>query len=202
MMSGLEGRRIALSVLDDDAANPERAAVVRRALEQAGAKIDVLKPGEGSAEDWHGGRYAALVAIGGVAGAGPNADPRLVQLTREFLASEKPVAVIGGALEVIINAGGAAGRTLAASRQLKPALEAAGGKSADGPIHADGSLVSAAKTADIEAFAAEVVRQFAGHLEERAVDEMSEQSFPASDPPSTSPGSIGPAPERDSETRP
>ena len=109
--------------------------------------------------------------------------PRVVQLAREFLASEKPVAVLGGAAGIVVDSGGAAGRTLAADAALAPAVRAAGGTVADQPIHADGSLVSARLPADFEAFAKRVVQEFSRQLEEGDVDSMSEQSFPASDPP-------------------
>jgi putative intracellular protease/amidase len=202
MTRGLEGRRIALAVAAKEQDLQKRVDVVRRALEQAGAQVDVLQSGQGSDEDWHGGRYAALVVVGGQGDAVSDANPRLIQLVRELLVSEKPVAACGNALDVIVRAGGAAGRTLSVPESLKGTLVAAGGKAVDEPIYADGSLISARDAGDTETFAAKVVGEFARHLEEQDVDEMSEQSFPASDPPSTTPGSIGPAPGRDSGARP
>jgi hypothetical protein len=201
MMRGLEGRRIAITPMREDSVIQQRVESVRKALDRAGAQIGVLTPGHGSDEDWHGGTYAALIAIGGDSAEASQPDPRLEQLTREFLVSEKPVAAIGDALGMIVRAGGASGRSLAVPKGLVSALEAAGGKPVDGPLHADGCLLSATGKGDAEAFATEVVRSFARLLEEREADEMSEQSFPASDPPSTSPASIGPAPDRGPETR-
>jgi putative intracellular protease/amidase len=201
MLRGLEGRRIAITPMREDPVIQERADTVRRALDDAGAQVGVLKPGQGADEDWHGGTYAALIAIGGDAATVSQPDPRLAQLIREFLVSEKPVAAVGDALDMIVQAGGAAGRSLAVPPGMKSSLEAAGGKPADGPFHTDGCLLSAAGTGDSDAFSAEVVRTFARLLEERATDEMSEQSFPASDPPSTTPASIGPAADRGTETR-
>jgi putative intracellular protease/amidase len=194
MMRGLEGRRIALVALDEDPAN----GIVAKALEQAGAQLDPLSLGKGTDTDWHGGKYAALVVSGGAADRPLHDDPRLVQLVREFLASEKPVAVLGNALRVVLNAGGAAGRTVAATGRLKAIVEAAGGKPGAEPLAVDGSLVTATG-ADVDAFASRVVQEFSRCLEEHEVDGMSEQSFPASDPPSTTPGSVGHvAPDRDS----
>lgn len=202
MTRGLEGRRIALAVAGNDREPEKRVEVVRRALAQAGAQVDALQHDKSPDEGWRGGRYAALIVIGGNGEAASDADPRLIQLVREMLVSEKPVAAVGSALEVIVRSGGAAGRTLAAPDSLRGSVTAAGGKSADEPIYGDGCLISARDVADIEAFAAKVVADFAQHLEEHEVDEMSEQSFPASDPPATTPGSIGPAPGRDSGARP
>ena len=170
MLRGLEGRRIALVTVGDDQGHQARVDTVRRALEQAGAQIDALSSGQGPDETWHGGRYAGLVVIGGDSGV-VSKDARLMQLIREFLVSEKPIAAHGDALDVIIQAEGAGGTAVTMS-------------------DADASL-----------FAAQLVRQFAERLEEHDVDEMSEQSFPASDPPATTPGSIGPAAGPDSDTR-
>jgi putative intracellular protease/amidase len=187
MQRGLDGRRIALAVLDPDAVGAVNT--VRTALERASAQVDVLEPGAGEDEAWHGGRYAALVVLGGEPGGAE--DPRLTQLLREFLVSEKPVAAMGAAVGPVVNAGGAAGRTCAVDQSLQAALETAGGKVAAEPIHTDGNLISAASGADVSAFAGTVVAELTRALEEQDVDAMSEQSFPASDPPATSPASVG-----------
>jgi putative intracellular protease/amidase len=198
MTRGLEGRRIALAALDEDPAT----GTVAKALEQAGARLDHLTLGEGTDTDWHGGKYAALVVTGGAADRPLDADPQLVQLVREFLASEKPVAALGNALRVLLHAGGAAGRTVAATGRLKSIVEASGGKTGTEPLVVDGGLVTATGS-DVDGFASRVVQEFSRCLEEREADEMSEQSFPASDPPSTTPGSIGHLPpDRDTGSRP
>jgi putative intracellular protease/amidase len=197
MQRGLEGRRVAAFVAPSSDATNKRAAVVIKALEQAGAEIRDLSAGQQSDEDFHGAKYAALVIIGdGTDGSG--GDPRLVQLVREFLVSDKPVAALGGALSVMVEAGGAAGRTLAASGSLKSAVEKAGGTPVDEPIHVDESLITADGSVDIEAFAKRVVSEFSNRLEESQLDEMSAMSFPASDPPATTPSTVGRvAPEGD-----
>jgi putative intracellular protease/amidase len=202
MMRGLEGRRVALFVSPNNEAMEGRAAVVTRAMERAGARIHLPSAANTSEEDFHGAKYAALVLLGDE-GAGSAEDPRLVQLTREFLASDKPVAVFGGALSVILNAGGAAGRTVAAHAPLKALLETAGATQVDEPIHVDGSLITAQGSDTADAFATAVVREFSNCLEEHALDEMSELSFPASDPPAITPAAMGRVgPDRDSDARP
>ena len=199
MLRGLDGRRIAL-VVAERSANQELERAVQEALHAAGAEVDVREVGS-NAEPLHGGAYAALVAMGGERGQ-TNSDARVVQLMREFLASEKPVAARGAALAWVIAAGGAAGRSVSIDTALNREGEAAGGKPADTPVSTDGCLISASSEASPEAFASQVVRDFARLLEERDVDAMSEQSFPASDPPATTPASVGHvAPDRDADSR-
>jgi putative intracellular protease/amidase len=202
MLRGLEGRRIALFVSPDDESAASRLAVLTRVLEQAGARIHVLSAANTSEEDFHGARYAALVLLGDDSG-GSERDPRLVQLAREFLASDKPIAAFGGALEVLLDAGGAAGRTLAAHGALERGLRGAGAELVDEAIHVDGSLITAQGNAKLEEFATRIAAEFSEQLEENALDEMVDLSFPASDPPATTPAAIGRvAPDSDTDARP
>lgn len=159
MQRGLEDRRIALLAAGDRAA-------VARALEQAGARVSDLHGGLPTRdEDWHGARYAALVIAD--AGEGVTAkEPRIVQLTREFLVGDKPVCVYGGGVQVLHEAGGLEEDALIAE--------------------SDGN---------VQEFAARCVKALVNQLEERQIDDMSDQSFPASDPPATSPSTIGPKAE-------
>lgn len=200
---GLESRRVAVFIgPDDDPAAEQRAAPVIRALEEAGARIHVLKTGKGDNDDWHGARYAALVVVddGSSAFSG---DTRLVQLAREFLVSDKPIAAIGGGLWALLKAGGAAGRSVAAHGLLRIALEGAGATCVNEPIHVDEALITARADANLDEFARRVVREFSNQLEERELDEMSELSFPASDPPAITPATIGRvAPDRETDSRP
>jgi hypothetical protein len=156
---GLRGRRIALFARDASA-----QPTVRAALERAGAEVQVLTPELGE-EAWHSGMYAGLVCLGA-----PDRGERvrLVQLAREMVLAEKPVALFDA--------------------------------SAD-DLELDGGGVTLQGSGDADEFARRVVAGFADRLEEAAVDEMSDLSFPASDPPSVSPGIAGRA-YRDGERRP
>lgn len=162
MQRGLEDRRIALFAAGD-------GGRVARALEQQGARVAALNGGIATRdEDWHGARYAALVIVD----AGQNAsarEPRLVQLTREFLLSDKPIAVYGGGIQVLHEAG---------------------------DVEADVLLAQA--DGDLDAFTERLVAKLVSGLEEAHLDDMSDQSFPASDPPATTPASIG-RPRRNGE---
>lgn len=154
MLRGLEGRRIALFARGD-------RAELRSKLEGAGAEVRDLSAGDAADEDWHSGKYAALV-IGTCRDQG-TVHPRALQLLREFLVADKPVAVFGDGLR---------------------ALEEAGGLPDD--------AVLSGQSAD-DGFVDRLVSAFSDRLDEAQVDEMSDQSFPASDPPAITPTSAGPS---------
>ena len=185
MQRGLEGRRVALYV---GSLTNESGVGVQTALERAGARVHVLTS-DADGEDFRGGVYAALVAIAGAGARGERAP--ILQLVRECMASDKPVAALGDGVELIIQAGGAAGRRLAADPDRRANVESAGATLADGASEIDDALVTAASSVGADDFASTVVRVFAERLDERAVDEMSELSFPASDPPAVTPSTLG-----------
>jgi hypothetical protein len=87
-------------------------------------------------------------------------EPRLTQLVREFLLSEKPIAAAGSGRDLVREAGG------------EP-------------------RVAASDDMESSDFADRVVTELSQCLEDHDVDEMSEESFPASDPPAVSPSAIG-----------
>ena len=160
MQRGLEGRRVALF------AEPgAEAAEIRKELIAAGAEVSEL-PGGTSDDRWHSGMYAALVLVGRP-GQRTETHPKLAQLVREFMVSEKPVAVFD---------------VDAADLQL------------------DDASVAVRGSGDAREFAQRAAKVFADRMDESAVDEMSDLSFPASDPPAVTPGTAGQV-SRDGDAR-
>jgi protease I len=154
-----------------------------------------------SADDFDG-----LVLPGGV--ANPDAlrtDERAVSFVRDFFEADKPVAAICHAAWLLVEAGVAKGRTMTSWPSLRTDVENAGGTWVDREVQVEQKLVTSRKPDDLAAFTRALVEEFAGAMESDSVDAMSEQSFPASDPPPP-PSRAGSQPARpplrDEEARP
>jgi protease I len=173
-----------------------------RILDQAGAITHLIAPKEGSIQamnhDEKGARlpvdrvlgevrpsdYDALLLPGGV--ANPDAlrmDSKAVQFVREFMLAERPVAAICHGPWMLVEAGAVAGRTLTSWPSLQTDIRNAGGEWVDEECRIDAQLITSRKPEDLPAFCAAIVREFANQIADARVDETSEQSFPASDPP-------------------
>ena len=207
MQLGLKGRRVA--ILATDGVEQVEIEQPRKALDEAGAITQLIAPNAGSIQamnhdekgawlpvdrtlaDAHASEYDALLLPGGV--ANPDAlrmDQRAVQFVREFMLADKPVAAICHGPWLLVEAGAVAGRRLTSWPSLQTDIRNAGGEWADEQVLVDDHLVTSRKPADIPAFNKAMLREFGSRLDDRKVDEYSEQSFPASDPP-PSPSAIG-----------
>ena len=207
MELGLKGRKVA--ILATDGVEQVELIEPRKALDAAGAVTHLVSPKDGAIQgmnhdekgemlpvdrrlaDVHASEYDALLLPGGVANPDTlRMDQGAVQFVREFMLSEKPVAAICHGPWLLVEAGAVAGRTLTSWPSLKTDVRNAGGQWVDQPVTVDDRLITSRKPADIPAFSAAIVKQFANRMDEARVDELSEQSFPASDPP-PGPSSIG-----------
>jgi protease I len=207
MELGLKGRKVA--ILATDGVEQVELVEPRKALDAAGAVTHLISPKAGAIQgmnhdekgdmlpvdrqlaDVHASEYDALLLPGGVANPDKlRTEQGAVQFVREFMLSEKPVAAICHGPWLLVEAGGVSGRTLTSWPSLKTDIRNAGGQWVDQPVTVDDRLITSRKPADIPVFSATIVKQFANRMDEARVDEVSEQSFPASDPP-PGPSSIG-----------
>jgi protease I len=207
MELGLKGHKVA--ILATDGVEQVELVEPRKALDAAGAVTHLISPKDGAIQgmnhdekadmlpvdrvlsDVHASEYDALLLPGGVANPDTlRMDQAAVQFVREFMLADKPVAAICHGPWLLVEAAAVAGRTLTSWPSLKTDIRNAGGQWVDQPVSIDDRLITSRKPADIPAFSAAIVKQFANRIEEARVDELSEQSFPASDPP-PGPSSIG-----------
>ncbi|HEU4723273.1 MAG TPA: type 1 glutamine amidotransferase domain-containing protein [Gemmatimonadaceae bacterium] len=207
MEFGLKGRKVA--ILATDGVEQVELVEPRKALDAAGAVTHLIAPKEGTIQgvnhdekgdkltvdrvlsQVHASEYDALLLPGGV--ANPDSlrmDTAAVQFVREFMLADKPVAAICHGPWLLVEAAAVSGRTLTSWPSIKTDIRNAGGQWVDQPVAVDDRLITSRKPADIPAFSAAIVKEFGNRLDEARVDETSEQSFPASDPP-PGPSAIG-----------
>ena len=99
-----------------------------------------------SFDDVRAESYDALVVPGGRAPEYIRLNPRVLEVVRHFFETNKPVAAICHALQILAAAGVLKGRSCTAYPAVGPDVTACGGKFQDVPIdkaYVDGNLISA-----------------------------------------------------------
>lgn len=195
MELGLKGRRVA--ILASDAGDAAQLAELRQSFATAGAVAEIVGVRsrdvsnqsasslvERTVDTCHAADFDALVIAGGRASIGAlRAESKAVHFVREFMAADKPVAAMADGVAMVAAADAATGRAVAASGQVAEDVRAAGAEVVDAGVHVDDKLITARDGRDLTSFTDTILREFANRVDEARVDQMSEQSFPASDPP-------------------
>ena len=205
MAGDLTGRKVA--VLATDGVEQVELTAPWQALKEARAETSLvsLKPAEVQGfihgekadtfvvdrvvGDASAGDFDALVIPGGqrsTEALRANADA--VEFVRGFMEADKPVAAICHAPRLLVEAGAVKGRTLTSHADVSDEIRAAGGVWVDKQAQVDQKLLTSRRAEDLPAFCANLIALLGSAIEERRLDRMVEQSFPASDP---LPGPIG-----------
>lgn len=200
MASGrLDGRRVAF--LATNGVNEAEFAEPWAALTDAGAKAELVSLQAGAIQSVRKGEkgrsftvdrlvtdvtvrdYDALVLPGGVKNPDTlRQNPAAVEFVRSFMEADKPVGAICHGPWLLVEAGCLKGRTLTSYPSLKTDIRNAGGDWEDRTVISDQKLVTSRNPDDLPAFDAALVDTIASAIEERSLDRIIEQSFPASDP--------------------
>jgi protease I len=177
-MESLQGKTVAILVADGF--EQVELTEPRKALEQAGAKTEIVSPAEGKVKGWNhtewgqqlpvdvplkqakADSYDALLLPGGVM----NPDklrvlPEAQRFVKSFFDAGKPVAAICHAPWTLIEAGVAKGKKLTSWPTLQTDLKNAGAHWVDQQVVTDGNLVTSRKPDDIPAFNEAMVELFA-----------------------------------------
>jgi len=127
--------------------------------------------------------FDALVIPGGFRNTEAlRATPEAVELVRGFMEADKPVAAITHAPRLLIEANAVNGRTLTSHPEIANEIRAAGGSWVDKQAALDQRLLTSRKQEDLPAFCGNLVALLSTAIDERRLDKMVEQTFPASDP--------------------
>ena len=199
MAGQLTGRKVAF--LATDGVEQVEFTAPWNALKQAGAEVKLVSDKTGEIQsmnhDEKGQKFPvdveiskvtardfdALVLPGGVANPDKlRTNKDAVGFVREFMELDKPVAAICHAPWLLVEADAVRGRTLTSWPSLQTDVKNAGGAWIDKQVQLDQKLLTSRKPDDLPAFCAQLVELLKSAIDERRLDKMVEQSFPASDP--------------------
>jgi protease I len=199
MAANLSGRKVA--VLATDGVEQVELTAPWQVLKEAQAEVTLvsIKPGsiqgfiheekadtfpveklvgEVTARD-----FDALVIPGGFRNTEAlRATPEAIELVRGFMEADKPVAAICHAPRLLIEANALNGRTLTSHPEIADEIRSAGGSWVDKQAVVDQRLLTSRRQDDLPAFCGNLIAMLASAIDERRLDKMVEQSFPASDP--------------------
>jgi protease I len=127
--------------------------------------------------------YDALVIPGGLKSPDTlRLDADVVMLVRSFIEHDKPVASICHGPWLLIEADAVRGRTLTSYPSLQTDIRNAGGVWVNRQVNVDQKLITSRTPADLPAFCSAIISILSSAIQERLLDNMVEQTFPASDP--------------------
>ena len=183
----LRGKKVAILVADGF--EQVELTEPKKALEAAGATIEIVSPADEQVQGWNHDEkadsfnvdmpltrarsddYDALLLPGGVR----NPDQlrtmtRAVEFIDGFFATGKPVAAICHAPWILIDSEVVKGRTITSWPSLKTDLINAGARWVDREVVVDNGLITSRKPADIPAFNKKMIEEFAvgRHSRQRA----------------------------------
>ena len=179
MAGTLDGKKVAILVATEGIEQVELTEP-RKALEEAGATVELLAPEAGEAQafnhldkadsfpvdravgDVSADDYDALMLPGGVANPDNlRTPPEAVAFVRAFFDAGKPVAAICHAPWTLVEADVLRGRTLTSWPSLQTDIRNAGGTWVDEEVVVDEGFVTSRKPDDLEAFNAKMVEEIA-----------------------------------------
>ena len=178
MANTLNGKRIA--ILATNGFEQAELMEPRRALDEAGARTEVVSPTEGQIKGWKNQNwgdsvpvdvvlsdadpddYDGLLLPGGVMNPDHlRAEPAAVEFVRSFFVAGKPVAAICHGPWTLVEAGVVRGRRMTSYGSIKTDLKNAGADWVDLEVVVDHGLVTSRKPDDIPVFNRKMIEEFA-----------------------------------------
>lgn len=182
----LDGKKVAILVADGF--EQVELTEPRKALEDAGATVQIVSPADEEVQGWNHDEkadkfpvdmplnrarsddYDALLLPGGVRNPDQlRMSTRAIEFIDGFFAAGKPVAAICHAPWLLIDGGVVKGKTITSWPSLKTDLVNAGANWVDRPVVVDNGLVTSRKPADISAFNDKMIQEFARRQYRRQV---------------------------------
>jgi protease I len=177
-MQKLTGKRVA--ILTENGFEEVELTSPKKALESAGAKVDIVSPQKEKVKGWDHDHwslelpvdvnlnnadaedYDALVLPGGVINPDQlRVNQDCVDFAQQFLEAGKPVAAICHGPQLLIETGMLKGRNMTSFPSIRTDLENAGVTWADLEVVVDNNLVTSRSPKDLDAFNKEMIDEIA-----------------------------------------
>ncbi|HEX7183626.1 MAG TPA: type 1 glutamine amidotransferase domain-containing protein [Thermoanaerobaculia bacterium] len=177
-MEHLQGKKVAILVADGF--EQVELTEPRKALDEAGAKTQIVSPSQGKVKGWNhtewgdelpvdlplararADEFDALLLPGGVMNPDHlRRNPEAQRFVKAFFDAGKPVAAICHGPWTLIDAGVARGRKMTSYETIQMDLKNAGADWVDRQVVVDGNLVTSRKPDDIPAFNKAMLELFA-----------------------------------------
>lgn len=185
MASNLKGKKIA--ILATDGFEQSELMQPRQALEDAGAKTEVISPNSGEIKGWNHKdwgesvrvdktldnanpqEYDGLVLPGGVINPDHlRMDAKAVNFVKQFVSTGKTIGAICHGPWTLLEAGALKGKTVTSWPSLMTDLKNAGANWVDEEVATDGQFITSRKPDDIPAFSKAVIESVAQGPQRRA----------------------------------
>jgi len=177
-MPSLRGKRVA--ILSDNGFEEVELTSPKKALEDAGAKVDIVSAQKGKIKAWDHDHwsieldvdvnlddaktedYDALMIPGGVINPDQmRLHTNYIHFAEEFLEAGKPVAAICHGPQLLIETGMISGREMTSFPSIKTDLINAGANWQDKEVVVDNGLVTSRSPKDLEAFNKKMIEEIA-----------------------------------------
>lgn len=175
-MATLQGKRVA--IITENGFEEEELTSPKKALEEAGAKVDIISPQKDKVKAWAHDHwsidlpvdvqiekanvedYDALVIPGGVLNPDQmRINKHCVEFAQQFLESGKPVAAICHGPQLLIETGMIEGRNMTSYPAIKTDLVNAGVNWVDKEVVVDNGLVTSRSPKDLPAFNKKMIEE-------------------------------------------
>lgn len=175
MSENLHGKKVA--ILATDGFEQVELTEPKKALEQAGAKTEIVSPESGEIKGWkfkdwgdtvkvdktlddaRPQDYDLLLLPGGVMNPDHlRMEPKAVSFVRDFVNTGRPVAAICHGPWTLVEAGVVKGRTFTSWPSVKTDLKNAGAHWVDEEVVTSGQFISSRKPDDIPAFSKKIIQ--------------------------------------------
>ncbi|WP_413582362.1 type 1 glutamine amidotransferase domain-containing protein [Bdellovibrio sp. HCB288] len=192
MSKALEGKNVA--ILAADGFEQSELLLPKKALEDAGAKVEVVSLTTGEIKGWEKGNWAkpltvdvaiqvasaddydALMLPGGVINPDKlRSEEGAIQFVQEFVDTGKPIAAICHGPQTLIETGVLRGKRVTSYPSIRTDIINAGGEWEDNEVVVDNGLVTSRKPADIPAFCRKMIEEFAKGPQDTSVLGLGEQ---------------------------